>query len=91
MKNFFEEKKKLEEEYAMYESQSFAVTLPQIALFQAMMFGMVSANQQLLKKIIKELKIELKDDDGNIVDVNDFCEFHQKAVTLGYFKNDADV
>lgn len=85
MKNFEALKKEIDEKMNETKDKSFSMTPSQILLMQAQMFGMISTNQELLKKIINANNIELKDDDGNVFSVEEFCEYHNKLMTFTFF------
>lgn len=86
MKNFNEAVEKLRKEQKETNHNIREFHFSDIFIALSIISGKLSTVQNLLRKIIIENNIELKDDDGNIIPIDEYIEFCDEANSLSLFQ-----
>ncbi|MFA5207410.1 MAG: hypothetical protein WC428_02020 [Candidatus Paceibacterota bacterium] len=86
MKNFNELKEKIKKEEEKIKDKTFALTQKEIIINQAQIYSDVNCILILLEKMAKQLNIEIKDDDGNIISIDDYCDLIKKDMFYTFWE-----
>lgn len=86
MKNFNESVKMHEEELEKEKNLVVAMSPSQLAVLQIQIIGKLQTIENLLCRIVKEQKIEFKDDEGNTIDLDQYVDLNNSANVLDWLK-----
>jgi hypothetical protein len=84
MKNFVNAKTELKNRP---QDAAYSLTPSQILLGNAMMYARLLTIETLLIELVKKNNIELKDDDGNVIGVDEYVDYSNELWTREYFES----